>query len=71
MFGSPDVNFTCVAVETLNMTYNIQAPEDDFFSVHIRRAGDWTEALAKACYVDEGEFQSSRKLPRLTVYNIH
>ncbi|XP_062589559.1 uncharacterized protein LOC134251193 [Saccostrea cucullata] len=43
------------------------APEDDYFSVHIRRAGDWTEALAKACYVDDGEFQSSRKMPRLAV----
>lgn len=43
------------------------APEDDFFSVHIRRAGDWTEALAKACFVDEGEYQSSRKMPRLAV----
>jgi len=41
----------------------IQAPEDDFFSVHVRRVGDWTEAVAKACHVDEGEFTEAWKMP--------
>ncbi|KAK3096832.1 hypothetical protein FSP39_003782, partial [Pinctada imbricata] len=39
------------------------APDDDYFSVHIRRVGDWTEALAKACHVDDGEFQEAWKMP--------
>lgn len=43
------------------------APEDDYFSVHIRRVGDWTEALAKACHVDEAEVQESWKLPPIAV----
>ncbi|KAL8579512.1 hypothetical protein ACOMHN_025465 [Nucella lapillus] len=40
------------------------APHEDSFSVHIRCVGDWTEALAKACHVDEGEFQEAWKMPR-------
>ncbi|KAK7107772.1 cytochrome b-245 heavy chain-like [Littorina saxatilis] len=43
------------------------APHEDHFSVHIRRVGDWTEALAKACRVDEGEFQEAWKMPRLAL----
>ncbi|XP_033741148.1 cytochrome b-245 heavy chain-like isoform X1 [Pecten maximus] len=43
------------------------APEDDYFSVHIRRVGDWTEALAKACHVDDTEVQEQWKLPGVAV----
>jgi predicted ferric reductase len=28
------------------------APQEDFFSVHIRASGDWTEALLKAFRVE-------------------
>ncbi|XP_062980594.1 NADPH oxidase 3 [Elgaria multicarinata webbii] len=43
------------------------APEDDFFSVHIRSVGDWTEALFKAFGTEEKAFQDPWKLPRLAV----
>ena len=44
-----------------------QATQDDFFSVHIRIAGDWTGALYKALHADEGDFQESWKMPRIAV----
>nr|XP_020819149.1 NADPH oxidase 1 isoform X2 [Phascolarctos cinereus] len=37
------------------------APEEPFFSIHIRAAGDWTESLIKACE------QQNSPLPRLEV----
>ncbi|XP_071112838.1 NADPH oxidase 2-like isoform X1 [Haliotis cracherodii] len=43
------------------------SPNEDFLSVHVRSVGDWTEKLAKACHVDEGEFQEAWKMPRLAV----
>lgn len=43
------------------------APEDDFFSVHIRRAGDWTEALGKALHVDDDNIEENKNLPVLAV----
>lgn len=43
------------------------APQDDYFSVHIRRVGDWTNAVAKLCHVEEGEFQEAWKMPRIYV----
>jgi len=43
---------------------SLQAPEDDYFSVHIRRVGNWTNDLAKACHVDEANRQESCKLPK-------
>ncbi|CAH1800225.1 unnamed protein product [Owenia fusiformis] len=39
------------------------SPEEDYFSVHIRTVGDWTNALAKMCHADEKEFQEAWKLP--------
>ena len=48
---------------TCYMFFDFQAPDDDYFSVHIRRVGDWTEALAKACHVDGGEIQEAKKMP--------
>jgi len=39
-------------------------PEEDFFSVHIRVVGDWTEALAKSCD-DGGDSVDVSKIPRL------
>ncbi|XP_077200222.1 NADPH oxidase 3 [Paroedura picta] len=43
------------------------APEEDFFSVHIRSVGDWTEALFSAFGAKEKVFQEPWKLPRLAV----
>ncbi|XP_067398324.1 NADPH oxidase 3 [Emydura macquarii macquarii] len=43
------------------------APEEEFFSVHIRVVGDWTGALFKACGTEESVFQEPWKLPRLAV----
>lgn len=43
------------------------APEDDFFSVHIRIAGDWTGGLAKLCSGDGKETRSLADMPRLAV----
>ncbi|XP_065648729.1 cytochrome b-245 heavy chain isoform X2 [Hydra vulgaris] len=41
-------------------------PEEDFFSVHIRQAGDWTEALAKYCDGKSDNVDTS-KIPNLAV----
>ncbi|KAM5229344.1 NADPH oxidase 3 [Ctenodactylus gundi] len=43
------------------------APQEDFFSVHIRVAGDWTEALFKAFGAEGQAFEAPRSLPRLAV----
>uniref|UniRef100_A0A669P5R6 NADPH oxidase 3 n=1 Tax=Phasianus colchicus TaxID=9054 RepID=A0A669P5R6_PHACC len=43
------------------------APEEDFFSVHIRVAGDWTAALFKAFGAEEKTFKELWMLPRLVV----
>ena len=40
-----------------------QAPQQDFFSVHIRTVGDWTTALSKLC-TDEDGLKESSELPR-------
>ncbi|XP_059970959.1 NADPH oxidase 3 [Mesoplodon densirostris] len=43
------------------------APQEDFFSVHIRAAGDWTEALCKAFGAEEQALKEPWSLPRLAV----
>ncbi|MEE6470241.1 hypothetical protein FKM82_008900 [Ascaphus truei] len=43
------------------------APEEDFFSIHIRIVGDWTEGLFKVCGCDKTEFQDAWKLPKMAV----
>ncbi|NP_001085924.1 cytochrome b-245, beta polypeptide L homeolog [Xenopus laevis] len=43
------------------------APEEDFFSIHIRIVGDWTEGLFKACGCDKTEFQDAWKMPKIAV----
>ncbi|XP_048192243.1 cytochrome b-245 heavy chain [Perognathus longimembris pacificus] len=43
------------------------APEEDFFSIHIRIVGDWTEELFNACGCDKTEFQDAWKLPKIAV----
>uniref|UniRef100_A0A3Q2ICY6 NADPH oxidase 2 n=2 Tax=Equus caballus TaxID=9796 RepID=A0A3Q2ICY6_HORSE len=43
------------------------APEEDFFSIHIRIVGDWTEGLFNACGCDKKEFQDAWKLPKIAV----
>nr|XP_025036436.1 NADPH oxidase 3 isoform X3 [Pelodiscus sinensis] len=43
------------------------APEEEFFSVHIRVVGDWTGALFKAFGTEEKVFKEPWKLPRLAV----
>ncbi|KAM9172563.1 NADPH oxidase 2 [Pangshura tecta] len=43
------------------------APEEDYFSIHIRIVGDWTEGLSSACGCDKQEFQEAWKLPKILV----
>ncbi|KAL5009510.1 hypothetical protein ScPMuIL_011815 [Solemya velum] len=43
------------------------APEDEYFGIHVRIAGDWTDELAKACHIDEGEFQEAWRMPRIAI----
>nr|XP_027795354.1 NADPH oxidase 3 [Marmota flaviventris] len=43
------------------------APQEDFFSVHIRVAGDWTGALFKAFGAEGQALKESHSLPRLAV----
>ncbi|KAM4795463.1 NADPH oxidase 2 [Rhinophrynus dorsalis] len=43
------------------------APEEDFFSIHIRIVGDWTEGLFNVCGCDKTEFQEAWKLPKIAV----
>lgn len=40
------------------------APEEDYFSAHIRIVGDWTEALYEACVGDKTQPQEAWKLPK-------
>lgn len=40
------------------------APQEDFFSVHIRVAGDWTEALYKAFGAEGQALREPWSLPR-------
>ncbi|XP_075904775.1 NADPH oxidase 2 isoform X2 [Nelusetta ayraudi] len=43
------------------------APEEDYFSAHIRIVGDWTQALYEACGGDKNETQEAWKLPKLAI----
>nr|XP_039256195.1 cytochrome b-245 heavy chain-like isoform X1 [Styela clava] len=44
------------------------APEEDYFSVHIRIVGDWTSGLSEVLGADEyAEIQPSWKIPRIAV----
>ncbi|XP_054642771.1 cytochrome b-245 heavy chain isoform X1 [Dunckerocampus dactyliophorus] len=43
------------------------APEEDYFSVHIRIVGDWTQALYEACGGDKTEPQEAWKLPKVAI----
>lgn len=43
------------------------APQDDYFSVHIRIVGDWTSKLSKACHCDQTEMQDPSKMPIMAV----
>ncbi|KAK4824241.1 hypothetical protein QYF61_012507 [Mycteria americana] len=43
------------------------APEEDFFSIHIRVVGDWTAALFKAFGAEEKAFKELWMLPRVAV----
>lgn len=40
------------------------APEEDYFSAHIRIVGDWTQALYEACGGDKNEPQEAWNLPK-------
>lgn len=40
------------------------APEEDYFSAHIRIVGDWTQALYEACGGDKTEQLEAWKLPK-------
>uniref|UniRef100_A0A8D3EBK8 NADPH oxidase 2 n=1 Tax=Scophthalmus maximus TaxID=52904 RepID=A0A8D3EBK8_SCOMX len=43
------------------------APEEDYFSAHIRIVGDWTQALYEACGGDKNETQDAWKLPKVAI----
>ncbi|XP_018418531.1 PREDICTED: cytochrome b-245 heavy chain [Nanorana parkeri] len=43
------------------------APEEDFFSIHIRIVGDWTDELAKVCGCEKTELQEAWKLPKISI----
>ncbi|XP_034404159.1 cytochrome b-245 heavy chain isoform X1 [Cyclopterus lumpus] len=43
------------------------APEEDYFSAHIRIVGDWTQALYEACVGDKTKPQEAWKLPKLAI----
>lgn len=43
------------------------APEEDYFSAHIRIVGDWTQALYEACGGDKPEQQEAWKLPKVAI----
>ncbi|CAK6980106.1 cytochrome b-245 heavy chain [Scomber scombrus] len=43
------------------------APEEDFFSAHIRIVGDWTQALYEACGGDKTETQEAWQLPSVAI----
>uniref|UniRef100_A0A4W6EVT7 NADPH oxidase 2 n=1 Tax=Lates calcarifer TaxID=8187 RepID=A0A4W6EVT7_LATCA len=43
------------------------APEEDYFSAHIRIVGDWTQALYEACGGDKNETQEAWKLPKIAI----
>ncbi|XP_068165263.1 cytochrome b-245 heavy chain [Antennarius striatus] len=43
------------------------APEEDYFSAHIRIVGDWTQALYKACGGDATEPLEAWKLPKIAI----
>ena len=65
LFGG-DILLSDLLITIWRLTFNFfifQAPEDDYFSVHIRRVGDWTNALAKACHTEEDEYTAASKMP--------
>ncbi|XP_018416944.1 PREDICTED: NADPH oxidase 3 [Nanorana parkeri] len=41
------------------------APEETFFSVHVRAVGDWTQSLITACLTNRNIHQNLLQLPRL------
>ena len=43
---------------------NMQAPEEDYFSVHIRVLGDWTEEVARQMGVGRQDFTQAWELPK-------
>ena len=42
----------------------LQAPEEDYFSVHIRVFGDWTEELVRQMGVGRKDFTQAWQLPK-------
>ena len=42
----------------------LQAPEEDYFSVHIRILGDWTAEVARQMGAGRTDFQQSWELPK-------
>ena len=52
-----DNNYNC-------MCGCLQAPEEDYFSVHIRVFGDWTEELVRQMGVGSKDFTQAWQLPK-------
>ena len=68
---APPYNYFNVLVHIKACIVIFQAPQDDYFSVHIRIVGDWTGGLAKACGADQQEAVQPDKLPRYMNNNIN
>ena len=45
----------------------MQAPEEDYFSLHIRIVGDWTEEVGRQLGIGRDDFQQSWELPRIAI----
>ncbi|CAI8022398.1 Cytochrome b-245 heavy chain, partial [Geodia barretti] len=43
------------------------APEEDYFSLHIRIVGDWTEEVGRQLGIGRDDFQQSWELPRIAI----
>ena len=54
----------CVNPRIYILTPLAQAPEEDYFSVHIRIVGDWSADVARLMGAGQGEFQQSWELPK-------
>ncbi|GAB1607067.1 NADPH oxidase 1-like [Argonauta hians] len=69
MFPGQYIFLKCPAVSKLEWhPFTLtSAPQDDYFSVHIRSVGDWTKALAKECHIEDPGDAAANKLPDMAV----
>ena len=68
--GCGPVYYTCTCREVKSndniamLHVCVQAPEEDYFSVHIRVFGDWTEELVRQMGVGRKDFTQAWQLPK-------